>query len=407
MSERQRLKVVRIIARLNVGGPARQALLLHERLPVQGFDTVLVHGDVGAGEASLEGLIEERGLRSIRLPELGAQVRPRSDVRALLRLLRLLFAHRPDIVHTHTAKAGTLGRLAAFAFNATRSRAHRCLVVHTFHGNVLQGYFGRMGSLAVQVAERSLALLTDRIITISPSQRAEIAERFHVAPAHRVSVLRLGLDLDRFLAVGPVEAGLRGELGFPADSILFGSVGRLVAIKDLATLLRALPLARARDPRIRLVIVGDGPERPALEQLAVDTGLAGSVRFLGWRHDLVHLYGGLEVIALTSLNEGTPVALIEAMAAGLPVLATAVGGVPDVVADGHTGLLVPPRDPQAFADLMISLAAAPEERLRMGAAGRAAAARYGQAHLVEALTGLYRRELARKRRSAASAEAAV
>ncbi len=169
MTRPARLKLLRVIARLNVGGPARQAILLHDELRALGFDTVLVHGVVGPGEASLEHLLEERTLDSVQLPGLGAEVHPLRDVQSLLQLVRVLFAERPDILHTHTAKAGAIGRLAAFAYNLTRARHRRCLVVHTFHGNVLQGYFGPAASWAVRVAERALARVTDRIVTISPA----------------------------------------------------------------------------------------------------------------------------------------------------------------------------------------------------------------------------------------------
>lgn len=390
-------KVLRVIARLNVGGPARQALLLHETLRARGFQSMLVHGRVGPGEASLEHLLEERGLDSVRVQDLGAAVKPFSDVRAFLCLLRLLFVERPDIVHTHTAKAGALGRLAALVFNLTRTRSRRCLVVHTFHGNVMQGYFGPVGTMMVRCAERLLARITDRIVTISPRQRAEIVETFRIAPTARVSVLRLGLDLDRFLRVGRVDDGLREELGLPEQSVLFGCIGRLVPIKDLPTLLHAFAIASERVPRICLLIVGDGGEREPLERLAATLGLGQAVRFLGWRHDLERLYGGLDVVVLSSRNEGTPVALIEAMASRRPVIATAVGGVPDLVQDGDSGVLVPPRDPGQLAGAIARLALSRELREAMGAAGRSRIEPYTKEHLLEAVSGLYRQGLSDRR----------
>ena len=393
------LKLLRVIARLNVGGPAHQAVLLHDRLRAFGFDTRLVHGSVAEGEASMEDLLDARGLERNKIPELGRRVRPANDLQAFWRLLRYLFAERPDIVHTHTAKAGTLGRLAAAAFNATRPRRQRCLVVHTFHGHVLNGYFGPAGNLAVRTAERALALLTDRIVTISPAQRDDIVGRYRIAPAGRVRMVRLGLDLDAFFQVKGADGAARTRLGFPPDAIVFGAIGRLVPIKDLQTLLRATAHAVAEEPRIRLAVAGDGQERGKLEQLSRNLGIEGRVTFLGWQRGLTAIYEALDVVALSSRNEGTPVALIEAMAAGRPTVATAVGGVPDVVVHEETGLLVPAGDISGFAAAMVRLARSEPERRRFGEAGRRAAAPYRSEALLDALADLYRRGLQEKRGS--------
>lgn len=388
------LTIVRVIARLNVGGPARQALLLHGGLRPRGFRTILVHGTVGADEASLEHLLAERGLEATKLPDLGRRIRPLGDLHGFLQLLRLVFREKPDIVHTHTAKAGALGRLAVLTYNATRRRRSRCLAVHTYHGNVLQGYFGPAGSLAVRLIERALARVTHRVVTISPSQRREIVDRFRIAPDARVSVVRLGLDLDAFFEIHGTDRAARVGLGLPAESIVFASVGRLAPIKDLGTLLRATAIARQTEPAIRLVIVGDGGERAPLVALADQLHLGDAVRFVGWQYDLPHLYAGVDAVALSSRNEGTPVTLIEAMASARPVVATAVGGVPDVVIDGETGLLAPPGDPAALARQMVRLSRSADDREGMGAAGRRAACSYRQEYLLEALSQLYRRDVA-------------
>ena len=391
------LKVVRVIARLNVGGPARQAVILHRGLPARGYATRLAHGSIGAGEASLEDLLGRGDTGVVKIPQLGRRIHPLDDARALARLLRLVFAERPDVVHTHTAKAGALGRLAALAYNLTRPRHQRCLVVHTFHGHVFEGYFGALGSAAVRASERLLARVTDRVITISPLQRAAITERFRIASSDRVSVVTLGLDLDPFFEVGPVDTALRTGLGFPSDSVLFGSIGRLVPIKNLPMLLEAFALASEAAPRIRLVVAGDGQEKERLVAQASALGIEPLVRFLGWRRDLVSIHAGLDAVVLSSDNEGTPVALIEGHAAGRPVIATAVGGVPDVVSHGRNGLLVPAGDPRAFAACLVRLAGSAEERQRLGCQGRLDAGRFALSHLIEALNNLYREGLRARR----------
>ncbi len=357
-----------------------------------------MHGQVDPGEGSLDDTATARGLRTIRVADLGRRVRPWSDLRAFARLLRIVFAERPDVVHTHTAKAGTLGRLAAGVFNATRSRRRRCLVVHTFHGHVLSGYFGPVASLAVRVTERLLARVTDCIVTISPLQRDEIVNTFRIAPPDRVRVVPLGLELDDLLALPACGGGLRSSLGLEPAQIVFGYVGRLVPIKDLPTLLQAFALACRRVPRACLVIVGDGPMRAGLQQRAAELGVGGAVRFIGWCRDLPAVYATFDVVVLSSRNEGTPVALIEAMAAGRPVVATSVGGVPDVVVPGETGILVPPGDPVALADAMVRLAEDADGRRQLAAAARQTVFRYHPSRLITDILDIYTNGVAAKRR---------
>ncbi len=391
------MKIVRVIARLNVGGPARHVVLLDRGLRARGHETLLVHGTVGDDEASLEHLAVEAGVPTRRIADLGRRVSPLSDARALVRLVRTIFREQPDVVHTHTAKAGTLGRIAAAAFNATRGRGRRLVVVHTFHGHVLEGYFSPAVNRFVRAAERLLARTTDRIVTISPSQRDEIVGRFGVGRPGATVVVPLGLDLQG-LVDGAGARSLRAELGIDEHSVVFGFLGRLVPIKDVPTLVLAFSRLLETIPDAWLLIAGDGPVRPGLEALIAARVPGGRVRLLGWREDLVDLYATLDVCVLSSRNEGTPVAIIEAMAAGRPVIATRVGGVPDVVDDGETGLLVAPGDAEGLAAAMARLAADPAARCRMGGLGRQrAAAAFGHERLVDDIERLYAGALADKR----------
>jgi glycosyltransferase involved in cell wall biosynthesis len=398
------LKILRIIARLNVGGPARHVTILDRGLRDRGHRTLLVYGDVGPGEASLEHLVGETGLPAIKIAELGPRLHVWSDLRAFATILRVVFRERPDVIHTHTAKAGALGRLAAALDNAVRPRSRRALVVHTFHGHVLSGYFGAPASLAVRMVERVLARFTDCIVTLSPSQRADIVERFRIAPASRVVVVPLGLDLQPF-AAGPLPSTLRGELGIPETAIVFGYVGRFVPIKDLETLLAAFATAAAAVPDASLLLAGDGPLRARLEERVAHLQLGGRVRFLGWTEALADFYGAIDVCVLSSLNEGTPVALIEAMAARKPVVSTAVGGVPDVVETGRTGLLVPAGDVSALAAAMVRLARDGSLRDRLGAAAReSSVSRFSQERLVAEIERLYEERSAITRQPASVAD---
>jgi len=392
-----KLRVVRVIARLNVGGPARHATTLNAELRAHNVGAVLVHGSVDLSEGSLEDLITQLDLRSAKIPELGRSISMWSDLRAFWSLTRLVFKEQPDVVHTHTAKAGTLGRLAALAYNATRRRSRRCVVVHTFHGHVLHGYFGPVGDRAVRTAERVLAAITDRIVTISRSQKHDICVRFSVAPESRTVVVELGLELDALLSLVP-DNRLRTELGFDDEAIVFTFVGRLVPIKDMPTLFEAFRRLSATVPNARLVIAGSGELGEQLRRTVDAMQLADRVRFVGWRRDLETIYAGTDIGVLSSLNEGTPVALIETMAAGRPVVATSVGGVGDVVSHEVHGLLVPPRDPEAFAAAMERLARDVNARRRMGAqARRDVSQRYAPFRLASEINRLYRQALVEKR----------
>lgn len=350
---------------------------------------MLAFGEVASGEASLESLAHDFGNPTVKIPHLGRRISALSDARAFVALVRLFFLVQPDVVHTHTAKAGTLGRLAALVFNTFRLPRHRCVVVHTFHGNVFSGYFGRAGSLAVRSIERGLAFITDRIAVISEQQRQQIVERYKIAPPRKISVVPLGLDLGMLLALTAESPSLRLKLGIRPDEIVFGFVGRFAPIKDLPTLLKAFALVAAREPRARLVLAGDGEMRPAVEVLIEHLRLGTRVILAGWRHDLASLYATFDVVVLSSINEGTPVAVIEAMAAGIPVVSTAAGGVVDVIEDGVTGRIVPVGDVDGFADALLAVCDA-AQRGRVGAAARRAVARFDHTRLVDDIERLYR-----------------
>jgi glycosyltransferase involved in cell wall biosynthesis len=384
------LRVLRVIARLNVGGPARHVTILDRGLTGLGFETLLAYGEVGPGEASLESLAEQATIPARKIRELGRRVSPWSDLRAFAALVALVFRFRPDVVHTHTAKAGTLGRLAAWLYNLTRPRRERCLVVHTFHGHVLHGYFSPVASRVVRGIERALGALTDRVLVLSPRQRDDIGRRHRIVPASRISIVPLGLELEALTGL-PVIREQRAAV--------FGFVGRLVPIKNVPMLIDAFALVHRQLPGTRLVVVGDGDVRPEAERLVAAHGLQSAITFAGWRGDLAAVYRQIDVLVLTSLNEGTPVAVIEAMAAALPVVATDVGGVADVIDQGRTGVLVASQSVNELAAAMVAMARNPEERQRMGLAAREAVrTRFSAERLVADVAALYTAGVAAKRR---------
>jgi len=379
-----RLRVLQVIGRLNMGGPAHVAALLSgRRFDPDRYEALLVHGSLAAGEASLADLAEEEGARMRFLADLQQPVSPRRDSRALLKLVRLVRAFRPHVVHTHTAKAGFLGRQAALAVRP------RPAIVHTYHGHVLEGYFGRAKSGLYLRAERALARVSDRLTGVSQATVDDLV-RLRVAPLAKFSVLPLGLDLEPLTQLDEVtRRRSRRELGIGAGEVLLIFVGRVVPIKRLDVLLEALALASGSPPRLRLALVGDGEERPALERKAAELGIAESVRFLGYRRELRSLFAAADVAVLSSDNEGTPVSLIEAAAAGLPAVATDAGGVREVVGE-ETGTLVPRGDPRALAEALLAMAGDPERRRSCGhAARRHAVGRYDAARLLADVDALY------------------
>jgi len=364
------MKVIRVIARLNVGGPAIHTILLTAALNRNGWQSVLVKGVEGAAEGDMMALAEAKGVRPLLFPELGREIALKDDLRCLARLIALLWRERPDIVHTHTAKAGAVGRAAALLYNALArvTGRRRLKVFHTFHGHVFHGYFSEKKTRLFLAIERFLGRRSTAVVTLSEGLKQELLG-YGVAPESRFRVVPLGLELERFVKASP--GALRAELGLGAEVPLVGWVGRLVTIKAVDQLLLAARVVHQRCPEARVIIVGDGELRGRLEAQTASLGLTGVVRFLGFRFDLERIYPDLDVVTLTSINEGTPVSLIEAMAAGRPVVATRVGGVPDLVADGESGLLVPPGDPSAFAEAVLKLLASPGQRRRLGEHGRA------------------------------------
>jgi glycosyltransferase involved in cell wall biosynthesis len=376
--------VLRVITRLNVGGPARHAILLTRDIDEHGFRSELIYGSV----SETEGMIEPTGVRATWLRDLQRPVRPVADLRAARALSQVIRARRPVIVHTHLAKAGTLARLAAH-------RRRVPLIIHTFHGHVFEGYFSPSVTRALVAIERGLARWTDAFIAISPQIRDQILS-LGVGRPSQWHVVPLGVELDSIIRSTITPAEARRRLGLDPDHALVGIVGRLVPIKDHSTFLRAAAEVLRSRPDVTFVIAGDGELRASVESEARRL-LGERVRFLGWVHDLATLYAALDLVVLTSRNEGTPVALIEAGAAGKAVVATSVGGVPDVVRDGKTGLLALAGDPRAVAMQIAALLDDSSRAAAMGRAGREwVRDRYSVQRLVADTASLYRELLARK-----------
>ena len=331
-------------------------------------------------------IAESKGLKLIFIDSLGREIFLKEDLRALLRLIRVINSEKPDIVHTHTAKAGFLGRVAAKLTGVP-------IILHTFHGHVFHSYFGFFKTKFFLWLERLLAKFTDVIITVGNEQRKEII-KYKVADPEKIVSIPLGLDLKPFVNSRTDPNQLRRELSLPENTLLVGIVARLVPIKNHACFLEAAQLVLQRYDNVRFLIIGDGELRGTLEKKVQDLGIDSRVIFMGFQHNLVKIYAGLDIVTLSSFNEGLPVALIEAMAASKPVISTDVGGVRDLILDGYNGLLVPSNDPASLAEAIFYLLSNPERREMMGKAGREKAyPQFDKKRLVKDIEELYQKLL--------------
>ena len=325
MSVEQNTKVIRIIARLNVGGPAKHVVWLTSGLKDAGFDTLLVTGKVPEGEEDMSYFADEMGVTPRYFAEMSREI-SLNDAKTVWKLFRLFRQERPDIVHTHTAKAGTVGRTAGFLYRWLTpgvfiGKPRQCKFVHTYHGHVFHSYYGRMRTRVFLAVERLLAkLVTDRLIVVSKQQSIEIGEKFRVGSSGQIRVIPLGLDLGLFADHASRRTKFRHELCIPDHTILIGIVGRLTEIKNHQMFLRVVARLKEIDPAcwrqgaVRFIVIGDGGLRDDLEDQCEELGLEKDVIFVGSRKDPEYFYPALDVVALTSLNEGTPLTLIEAMA---------------------------------------------------------------------------------------------
>jgi len=337
-----RIKVLRFIARLNVGGPSIHVHLLTTGLDGNRFDSSLVTGKISPQEGDMSYLFEDSSeTKPIIISELQREISPVMDLKAFLQIFRILRQKNPDIVHTHTAKAGTNARLAVMMHNFLRRKSTQ--TVHTFHGHVFEGYFNRVKSLSFIWIERFLARSTNVVVAISKTQKNELSEKFRIAPAAKIKIIPLGFDLKPFLESNALTGRFREGLGINGHTLLIGIVGRLVPIKQHVIFLDAAKIFIEQNPgiKVKFVLVGDGELREKLEAYSERKGLSDHVELCGWMRDLPEVYADLDILALTSLNEGTPVSIIEAMAASTPVIATDAGGVLDLLGPQDGG---PPSD---------------------------------------------------------------
>jgi len=387
--------IVRVLTRLGAGGPPIHAVLLTRELSQLGYTSTLVTGTRDPQDGDMSYLLRQDDRIHV-IPEMARSVSPWRDLRALIALYRFLRRERPQIVHTHTAKAGVLGRIAARLAGVP-------VVVHTFHGNVLNGYFSRPAAWAIRHVERAMAFVTDGICVLAQQQASEIAVS-RIAPPGKIHIIPLGMDLTRFSEINSLVNLARATRNDGRMTVAW--MGRFVAIKDIPLMLAVVRETLRRTDQVRFVVAGDGPEAPAVKALANELG-PDRFKWLGWLQNVDSVLADCDVLMQTSRNEGTPVALIQGMAAGRPFVSTAAGGVVDMVSGAvrreqnggrwfDNAILVEP-DPAAFASAFCALA---ENRSHIAVMGQNATefalANYSLPALLRSLDELYSGLLAKK-----------
>ncbi|ANE52467.1 glycosyltransferase [Flavisolibacter tropicus] len=395
-------RVLRILNRLAVGGPVLNATYLTKYLAPE-FETILVVGERESHEKSADHLTEALGIECVTIEGMGRSINPTSDYVAYQKLKKLIKDYKPDIVHTHAAKPGAIGRLAASAVKVP-------VIVHTFHGHVFHSYFNSLKSNFFIQTERFLARKSDAIIAISNQQHKELTEEFRIAPKEKFRVIPLGLDLDKFQTNQEEKRKqFRKAFGLADDEIAIGIIGRLVPVKNHILFLHALKhLLNNTSKKVKAFIIGDGETRHSLETLAKQLGIAystekdtnhvNSLVFTSWRSDVDYIMAGVDIVTLTSFNEGTPVSLIEAQAANKPIVSTRVGGISDILLEGETGLLADVQDEATFAQHLLQLVNDDALRLRLGANSRAhVMQRFSYQRLMRDMSALYNELLEKKK----------
>jgi len=384
-------KVLRIINRLNVGGPTHNVAYLTKYLEPE-FETMLVSGNIdSSSELSSDYIIENLGIKPVIIPEMEREISWSKDRAAYKKIKQIIQDFKPDIVHTHAAKAGALGRLAA-------SNSGVKAIFHTFHGHVFHSYFGKVKTRIFIEIEKWLAKKSTKIITVSDLLKKELAEQFNIAPKDKIEVVYNGFDLSKFAKnIDEKRKYFREQFDIQDDDIAVGLIGRIVPVKNHPMFIEGFALALKKNPKLKAVIVGGGAESDieALKKQTESLGIpSDKIVYTGWQKEMDVVVAGMEMLVQTSLNEGTPVAMVEAQAGSKPVISTEVGGVADTILDKKSGFLIPSQDAQALADKIIELAENEELRKKMGDIGlQFVSDRFTYQSLCKNMANLYNRHI--------------
>jgi glycosyltransferase involved in cell wall biosynthesis len=386
-------RILRIHNRLIVGGPTLNVLYLTKYLAPE-FETLLIVGEKEKHEKDASYLAKQMGIETVSVPDMGRSLHPYMDYKAFRQVKKIIKKFRPDIVHTHAAKPGAVGRVAASTLKVPA-------IVHTYHGHVFHSYFGQLKTNFIINTERWLAKKTDAIIAISEQQKKELTEEFKIADQDKFKIIPLGFELNKFHEQQEQKRKkCREEFNLKDDEIAIGIIGRLVPVKNHELFLQGINyVSKNSSKKIRAFIIGDGETRKQLEEMAIKMGIisTSSLTLTSWRSDIDIINAGLDIVALTSLNEGTPVSLIEAQAANKPVVSTRVGGIQDVVIENETALRSDVNDVPGFQKNLLALVENDELRNCLGKKGfNHVQQKYSVERLAADMASLYHRLLTKK-----------
>ncbi len=392
-----KIKVIHIITRLDKGGSAENTLLTAGGLDKQIYDVLLVKGlsnESGMAEdeaSAVEKSIKEAeicGVRILTIPGLVRRLSPMNDIKTFFALIKIMRHEYPHIVHTHTSKAGILGRWAAFFAGVP-------IIIHTPHGHVFWGYFGGLKTAFYIILEKITAFITDKIIALTEQEKNDHLH-FRIASGDKFSVVHSGIKLDRFSNLSVDPAAMRRKLGIFEGDLVVGTVGRLTAVKGHKYLIEAAGNILDARPNTTFVFLGDGELSEDLKKMASRFGLEKKVKFLGWRPDVAEMMSAFDLFVLPSINEGMGRVLVEAMALGKPIVASDIGGIPDLVVHGINGFLVPPGDVGSLSATIINLIERPDKMREMGDNGKKRAPDFSADAMVKKIDKLYEEMLERK-----------
>jgi len=358
----KKIKIAQVITRMDRGGAPDIVKSLFHYLTGKGYDVTLISGNTTCPSLDTKEFLRDYKERIIITPELKRELRPISDIRAFIKLFVLFKKRKFDIIHTHTAKAGFIGRIAARLAGASA-------VIHTPHGHNFYGYFGRLKSWFVIILERMAALFADRIIALTNVEKKDMFW-YNVCSVSKIWVVRSGIDLGKYNKNGFDIGRKKAEFNISTDDFLVGMMARLERVKGVAYFIEAVKYISDELPKAKFLIVGDGPLKQNLILLAKHLGMNDRIIFTGWREDIPEILSITDIVVLPSLNEALGMVLLEAGASGKPTVATAVGGIPEIIKNGETGLLVPPGDSQKMAKAIVFLLKNEKKRLQMGLAAK-------------------------------------
>jgi glycosyltransferase involved in cell wall biosynthesis len=353
------IKIINLLSRMNIGGPSVHTVLLTKYLDNEKYQSILVSGTLSEGEGDMSYLVEQYHIEHRSIKTLQRKISVIDDLKAVLELYRLFKKEKPQIVHTNLAKAGMVGRLAAWLAGVP-------VILHTYHGHVFSGYFSATKTSLYIFIEKFIALISTKIVVVSEMIKKDICSVYKITKEKNISVIPLGFELDNMASLDKYRGSFRKQFSIPEDSLVIGIVGRITGIKNHQLFVDVANILLQFNNKIHFLIVGDGELREEIEKAVYDLGISENLHFTGWITATAKMYADLDIMLLTSKNEGTPVTVIEAMYYKIPVVSSNVGGLSDLIEDGKTGFLVNSLIAEDYIQVIVKLLESLQVRDKIG-----------------------------------------